>query len=88
MQERNINQLPLMHAPPRNQTHNPGMCPDWELNQQPFGLQAGAHSTEPQQPGLFFSFKTDIYSFPNIWIREIFKKIKLIHNLIFKDTLA
>ena len=66
----------------------PGMCPDWELNQQPFGLQAGAHSTEPQQPGLFFSFKTDIYSFPNIWIREIFKKIKLIHNLIFKDTLA
>ena len=19
--------------------HNPGMCPDWELNQQPFGSQ-------------------------------------------------
>ena len=30
---------------------NPGMCPDWESNLQPFGLQADAQSTEPQQPG-------------------------------------
>ena len=26
---------------------NPGMCPDWELNQQPFGSQAVIQSTEP-----------------------------------------
>ena len=26
---------------------NPGMCPDWESNQQPLGLQAGTQSTEP-----------------------------------------
>ena len=26
------------------------MCPDWESNQKPFGLQAGAESTEPHQP--------------------------------------
>ena len=25
---------------------NPGMCPDWESNWQPFGLQARAQSTE------------------------------------------
>ena len=31
---------------------NPGMCPDWELNQQPFGSQARVQSTEPHQPGL------------------------------------
>ena len=31
--------------------HNPGMCPDWESNQRPFGLQAGMQSTEPHQPG-------------------------------------
>ena len=31
--------------------HNPGMCPDWESNQQPFGSQASAQSTEPHQPG-------------------------------------
>ena len=30
---------------------NPGMCHDWELNQQPFGFQAGAQSTQPCQPG-------------------------------------
>ena len=31
--------------------HNPGMCPDWESNQQPFDLQAGTQFTEPHQPG-------------------------------------
>ena len=30
---------------------NPGMCSDWESNQQPFGFQAGTQSTEPHQPG-------------------------------------
>ena len=30
---------------------NPGVCPDWELNQQPFSSQAGAQSTEPHEPG-------------------------------------
>ena len=32
----------------------PGLQPrhsPWELNQQPFGLQTGAQSTEPHQPG-------------------------------------
>ena len=28
------------------------MFPEWELNQQPFGSQAGTLSTEPHQPGL------------------------------------
>ena len=31
--------------------HNPGMCPDQELNQQAFGLQAGIQSTEQHQSG-------------------------------------
>ena len=30
--------------------HNTGMCPNWELNQQPLGSQTGAQSTEPHQP--------------------------------------
>ena len=33
---------------------NPGTCPDWELNQRPFGSQASIQSTEPHQPGLIF----------------------------------
>ena len=52
--ERNINVwLPLAHSAPGNWAHNPGMFPDWESNQQPFGLQASAHSTGPHQPGLY-----------------------------------
>ena len=31
--------------------HNPGMCPDWELNWPPFGSQAGLQSTERHQLG-------------------------------------
>ena len=31
---------------------NPGICPDWESNLEPFGSQADAQSTEPHQPGL------------------------------------
>ena len=43
---------------------NPGMLPDWELNPQLFGLQAGAQTTEPHQPGLSHdSFKTTITIF-------------------------
>ena len=39
-------------APPMGDlVHNPGMFPDWESNQQPFGSQASTPSTEPQQPG-------------------------------------
>ena len=36
---------------------NPGMCPDWGSNLQPFGLQASTQSTEPHQPGRKTHFK-------------------------------
>ena len=40
------------HVPPTGDlAHNPGMCPDWESNQQPFGSQGATHSTGPHQPG-------------------------------------
>ena len=35
---------------------NPGMCPDWESNRQPFGSQANAQSTELHQPGPYVRF--------------------------------
>ena len=54
--ERNSNQYVVASCvpPPGNLAWNPGMCPDWESNQRPFGLQAGAQSTELHQPGLEF----------------------------------
>ena len=36
---------------PGGLAHNPGMCPDWELNQQAFGSQVHTQSTELQQQG-------------------------------------
>ena len=41
----------LSHTPYRDLARNPGMYPDWESNQQPFGSQASTQSTEPHQPG-------------------------------------
>ena len=41
----------LSHTLTGDLARNPGMCPDWESNQRPFGWQAGAQSTEPYQPG-------------------------------------
>ena len=37
-------------------TCNPGMCPDWESNLQPFGSLASVQSAEPHQPGLKIYF--------------------------------
>ena len=34
--------MPPIHALPRYQTQNPGMCPDRESNPQPFGVQDDA----------------------------------------------
>ena len=44
-------------TPTGDLAHNPGMCPDQESNRQPFGSPAGAQSTEPHQPRLFFLMK-------------------------------
>ena len=50
--ERNINVwLPLTWPPLGTWPCNPSMCPDWELNWRPFGLQAHVQSTELHQPG-------------------------------------
>ena len=40
---------------------NPGMCPDWESNQQPFGSQCTEPFSplEPHQPGLMAAFRSE-----------------------------
>ena len=47
----------LLHAPTGDPARNPGMCPDWEWNQQPLGSEAGTQSTKPHQPGQDFYFE-------------------------------
>ena len=68
--------LPLTHPSPLPGTWPaPQACArDWESNWQPFGVQAGAQSTEPHQSGLFILF----YYF-------IFLKILFIYLLIFRE---
>ena len=48
--------LPLARPPLGDLGHNPGMCPDWELNQRLFGSQAHTQSTELYQPRQLLSF--------------------------------
>ena len=48
------------HVPPSGDLAcNPGTCPDWKSNQQPFGSQVGTQSTEPHQPELFIYFQRE-----------------------------
>ena len=59
-----IHELAASHMPPVvDPVCNPGTCPDWELNQRPFISQAGAQSTEPQQPELKSILYSDFLSF-------------------------
>ena len=49
--------LVASHTPlTRHLSHNPGMCPDWELNLQHVVLQDNAQSTEPHQSGINIYF--------------------------------
>ena len=52
MWERNIDRLPLACALTEDWSCNLGMCPDQELNQQPFALQDIAQPTELHQSRL------------------------------------
>ena len=49
--ERYTNLLPIEYPQLGSPTCNPGMCPDWELNQQPVSSQAGPQSNDPHQLG-------------------------------------
>ena len=55
-----VPEIPLLvasHTPPTGDlARNQGMCPDWDPNRQPFGLQARTQSPEPHQPGQKYCF--------------------------------
>ena len=46
----------LLHSPTGDLAQNPDMCPDWELNQWPFGLWDDMQPTEPHESILYFVF--------------------------------
>ena len=55
VRERNIDWLPLARVPTRDPARNPGMCSDWELNLQQFGLQDHAQPSAPCWSGHIYS---------------------------------
>ena len=55
-EERNIDVWEI-RTPTGDLTRNPGLGPDGESNQRPFGSQASTQSTEPHQPWLIFKLK-------------------------------
>ena len=72
-------QLVASHIPPDGDlAHNPGMCPDWESNQRPFGFQAGAQSTEPHQPGLDIDFHFEYFLFYFLMSRYFIFKSRVV----------
>ena len=46
------------HVPPTGDlAHHPGMCPDWESNRLPFGLQAGTQPLSHTSHGYLNIYK-------------------------------
>ena len=74
------------HVPPTGGlAHIPGMCPDQELNQRPFGSQAGAQSMEPHQPGPeLFVLKWLIFCYTNFTSINYFLRFFSFSILLFK----
>ena len=59
-------------TPTGDQVHNPGMCPDWELNQWPFGSQASTQSNEPHQTG------QNVY----VYMKKVWKQILMGNEIL------
>ena len=84
--ERNISVwLPLTHPPTGNLAHNPGICPDWELNPVTLWLVAHTQSTELHQWGLkdllYYKYLFQIFPYVEmglkIWkVSHIWRKTK------------
>ena len=53
--------MPLQRAPTGDQTHNPGICSDWESNLQPFALWYDTQPAEPHWSGKFFLINVILY---------------------------
>ena len=61
-----------MHPALGDLAYNTGMCPNWESNQQLFGLQASTQTTELYQPGLSVSFYHYVIHYASVKIKDFF----------------
>ena len=61
-------------------TYNLRMCPDLELNLQPFGVENSAPTNWATQPGLAFSFKAEYLHVPPILLQAYIQE-KLLYTV-------
>ena len=77
--------------PPGDPARKPGMCPDQELNQQPFSPQARTQSTESHQPGRlcpllypWYVIITPMYNVhPYFSLKNLGKKVHIRHGKVW-----
>ena len=79
------------HMPPAGYLAcNPGMCPDWELSQPPFGSQAGTQSTEPHQWGQYLGYFKRLLVLPILsdkWTCICVKSCNTFSSFLFKEKI-
>ena len=67
MDVQEIHQLAASRTPlTGNLACNPGMCPDWESNQQPFGLQPAFNPLSYTSQGYLFDFLSYLRVFQHL----------------------
>ena len=69
--ERNVDQLPPVHAPTGDGTHSPGMCSDQQLNPQPSVYQTMLQPIKPSGQGSLVQILANmvtVYNLRNIHI--------------------
>ena len=56
----------LSYAPIGDLTPNPGMCPEWELNQRPYGSQPVLNPLSHTGQGLYEALKKSAMQAPHL----------------------
>ena len=81
--ERNINWLPPKCTQTWDRTRNPGVCPDWESNPHPVGVQDGAPANWATQARAPLDFSQKVK-----WLSNVSVSTRIITLIINKDSLS
>ena len=81
--ERNISWLPPKCTQTWDRTRNPGVCPDWESNPHPVGVQDGAPANWATQARAPLDFSQKVK-----WLSNVSVSTRIITLIINKDSLS
>ena len=81
----------ISRVPPAGDlAHNPGMCPDWESNQLPFGFQAGINPLSHTSHGKLCTLKKKRFIPVSFWVvgNGIIIFVSMCSLLVYKNTIG